>query len=340
MGIGQRYIMKYNNIMIKEREKRMRFNYGEELDKLLVKVSKMYYKENLSQLDISKKLLISRPDISRLLTLAKKRGIVNIYISEPSKDYSNIEFALEKKYGIKEVIIVSNESNVLGTKQNIGAAAAFYLDRVIKDNLKIGVSWGTTIQEMVRYLNPTRYPKNIEVYQLTGGISGTEVDMQAGELTRKISKTYGGKQYIMYAPAFVKDEKTKSAILSGDPDLLNTLNMARKCNINFVGIGPVRNSTNLLYKSFFTKADIEKLVKLGAVGDVCGRFFDKDGKTCYEQIDKRTIGVSLDDLKKAKYVVGIGGGYEKIEAINGALKGGIINVLITDEQTSKSLIKI
>ena len=318
----------------------MRFNSGEELDKLLVKTSKMYYKENLSQLDISKKLIITRPDISRLLTLAREKGIVNIFISEPSNDYSNIEFALEKKYKINEVIVVSNEKNMQETKQNIGAAAAFYLDRIIKDNLKIGVSWGTTIQEMVRCLNPSKYPKNIEVHQLTGGISGTCIDVQAGELARKISETYGGKPYIMYAPAFVKDGKTKSIILSGSPDILETLNRARKCNIYFVGIGSVQNSTNLLYKRLFIEKDIEKLIGLGAVGDVCGRFFDKDGEMCCIEMDKRTIGVSIDDLKKARYVVGIGGGEEKVISINAALKGGIINVLITDEKTSNLLMDI
>ena len=161
---------------------------GPQYEKLLIKISKMYYIDNLTQLEISKKLKISRPDISRLLADAKKRGIVNINIRSNSNDFSDLERKLEIRFGLNEAIVVESHESELVTKQRLGVAAAFHLERIMQDNMKIGVSWGTTIQEMVRYLNPTREYKNITVFQLTGGMSGGDLDIQAGEPAEKSLK--------------------------------------------------------------------------------------------------------------------------------------------------------
>lgn len=311
---------------------------GPQYEKLLIKISKMYYIDNLTQLEISKKLKISRPDISRLLADAKKRGIVNINIRSNSNDFSDLERKLEIRFGLNEAIVVESHESELVTKQRLGVAAAFHLERIMHDNMKIGVSWGTTIQEMVRYLNPTREYKNITVFQLTGGMSGGDLDIQAGELCRKIAEIYKGRGIILYAPAFVKDEYTKNVIFDSNKDIVETLNAAKKCDVAIVGIGAVENSTNLLWKNIFCEDYILDLVKKGAVGDICGRYFNIEGKVCSPEMDNRTIGVSIDDLKKIKHTVGIGGGEKKINALYGALMGKIINVIITDEVAAKGIL--
>lgn len=198
------------------------------------------------------------------------------------------------------------------------------------DNIKIGISWGTTLQEMTKYLNPTRDYKNVIVYQLTGGISGGNLDIQSSELCRKIAETYKGKGVILYAPAFVKDKVTKDIIIHSNKDIFETLNKAKSCDVAIVGIGAIQNSTNLLWKNIFYENDIINLTKCGAVGDICGRFFNLDGNVCSEEMDSRTIGISLDELKKIKNTIGVGGGKKKIDAIYAALKGGVVNVIITD----------
>lgn len=310
-----------------------------EYTRLLIKISKMYYFDNYTQLEISKKLKISRPDVSRLLTDARKKGIVNITIRSTSRDFSDLERDLEKKFGLNEVIVVQSDKSEVVTKQNLGMAAANYLERIMQDNMKIGVSWGTTIQEMVKYLNPSKEYKNISVFQLTGGVSGGELDIQAGELCRKIAEVYKGRAIILYAPAFVKNEFIKNTIFESNRDIIETLNAAKKCDVAIVGIGAAHNSTNLLWENIFNEDYLEDLIAKGAVGDICGRYFNIEGKICSPEMDSRTIGVSIDDLKKMKITVGVGGGEKKIQAIYGAIKGKIINVLITDEAVARELLK-
>ena len=75
-----------------------------------------------------------------------------------------------------------------------------------------------------------------------------------------------------------------------------------------------------------------------SVGDICSRFFDGDGNISSEEINKRTIGIELEELKLKKRSILVAGGNRKIKAIDGALRGGYANVLISDQHTAKELL--
>jgi deoxyribonucleoside regulator len=95
----------------------------------------------------------------------------------------------------------------------------------------------------------------------------------------------------------------------------------------------------LLWKSgFLDNSDTVKLRESGAVGAICGRFFDANGQKCWGELDGRTIGLSLEDLSKIKHKVCIVTGKEKIKGVLGALRGRLLDVLITDESTAHSLL--
>lgn len=77
-----------------------------------------------------------------------------------------------------------------------------------------------------------------------------------------------------------------------------------------------------------------------SVGDICSRFFDGDGNISSEEINKRTIGIELEELKLKKRSILVAGGNRKIKAIDGALRGGYANVLIIDQHTAKRIVTL
>jgi len=117
------------------------------------------------------------------------------------------------------------------------------------------------------------------------------------------------------------------------------LEKARNVDIALVGIGAPIGSSNLVETGYFEKEQIKEMQNLGVAGDICSRFFDEEGQVCDLEINKRTIGINLDDLKNINEVIGVAGGEEKVSSIVGALKGGFLDVLITDAKTAKLVLE-
>jgi DNA-binding transcriptional regulator LsrR (DeoR family) len=122
-----------------------------------------------------------------------------------------------------------------------------------------------------------------------------------------------------------------------DPQISKMIAIAAKADIALVGIGVLTPGSVVLQNNILNQTEIERLKTKGAVGDIGLRFFDACGKTIEDEINYRVIGLDLDQYRKIKRVIGIAGGEEKVEAIRAAMRGKLINVLITDDQTAKKL---
>jgi DNA-binding transcriptional regulator LsrR (DeoR family) len=107
----------------------------------------------------------------------------------------------------------------------------------------------------------------------------------------------------------------------------------------YVGIGAPCRSVVIRDGNIMSQAELEGLLKLGAVGDIALRYFDQDGRPICGELDERVIGITLEELKKIEWVVGVAGGVEKLQAIRGALLGKNVNVLITDQHTAMELLR-
>ena len=121
--------------------------------RLMVRVCDLYYNQGISQQQIAKDLNLSRPTVSRVLALAKEQGIVKISISNVNAvEHWELERRLEKEFGLREVIIVGENSSEDGMKESLGEAAARYLEYTIKDGNIVGVSMGSTLFEVVSHV--------------------------------------------------------------------------------------------------------------------------------------------------------------------------------------------
>ena len=308
--------------------------------RLIFKACKLYYEQNLTQLEISKRLSISRPKVSRLLKQAEEVGIVKISIIPRPGFHTDLEDALETKFRLREAVVVevSNYESQVAVSKEVGAAAASYFLRAVEDPLVIGISWGTTLQAMVDSISQQNLNKS-HLVQLIGGLGNPESEAHATYILRRLVSQINSRLSILNVPGIVDKAAVKSAVLS-DSHVREAFKLFGKIDIAFVGIGvPTPDSVVMRDGTILTQNELDMLLSKGAVGDICLRFFNAEGQPVYSEIDERVIGITLDEIKKIKTVVGVTGGPQKANAIRSALNGKLINVLITDHVNARKLIE-
>ncbi|MFS0879005.1 sugar-binding transcriptional regulator [Metabacillus niabensis] len=301
----------------------------------IIEVARLYYQLDYSQQEIAKKLDVSRPTVSRLLKQAKDTGIVEVKIHNPVEAGEVLTERLKEKFGLKEVIIASvSEYDHTLIKRHLGEVAASYLNKVVKDDDLIATSWGTTVYELATKLKP-KPVKNTKVVQLNGGVSHSETKTYASEIIHLFGEAFNTQTFLLPLPAIVDHIVVKQAI-EADRHIHKILELGKQANIAVFSVGtPVVDSV-LLQAEYFSKEE-QHLIQSKAVGEICSRFFDKNGEICVENLNNRTIGIELDELSKKEKSILVAGGSKKVKAIYGALKGKYANVLITDEQTASLL---
>ena len=304
-------------------------------DREKVKVAYYYYKMGLTQADIANKMNMSRQRVNRLLKKAVEEKIVEITIIDFDKYNIELENIIEKKFNLTQVIVVSNidENEVVSS---LGLAGAEYLEGILSKGDTIGVTWGKTLSEVAKKLS-TNPKMEVSTVQLVGGMNIDFSDLEPTDITKTIASKLGGESNILYAPVIVENKETKDAMMS-DFSLKSVFDKMEKCNYIVVGIGELKDETKLYKESNFNKQYKEHLLSKGCIGDIGFRWFDREGKIVVHDYDNKTIGYNILNKNNETPVIGIAGGKKKEEAILGALKGGFIDVLITDDETAKFLI--
>ncbi|HZG14167.1 MAG TPA: sugar-binding transcriptional regulator [Candidatus Bathyarchaeia archaeon] len=309
-----------------------------EPDKLnkVIEAAKLYYLLDYNQNDIAKMLGVSRPTVSRLLQIAKNEGIVEIKIRDSVEDSNKIASQLEQRFNLKKAIVVSvpqYENHII--KNYIGEKAATYLHEIVKDGDIIGVTWGTTLYHVAIDLKQSMV-KDVKVVQLKGGVSHSETHTYASEILYLFGKAFNTSPLHLPLPAIVDHVVVKQA-MEADRHIRKIIETGKQANIAMFTCGPIKSESLLFQLGYFTDEDLQ-MIYSKAVGDICSRFFDKDGKICNESLNERTLGIDLEEFKKKEYSILVAGGAEKIEGIYGALKGEYANVLITDQYTAQFLL--
>lgn len=308
--------------------------------RIMLKAATMYYLEDMTQSQIAKKLGINRTTISRILTKAREMGIVKIEIgSSFNNERIKLERDLEKKLELKEVLLVENKIGETKEeiKEKLGKASVEYLKRIIKDGDVIGFSWGTTIGSICNYLIDFR-KVDADIVPLVGGTLNEENDYHVNPIVHKVANAFNSRAHFIYAPAITEKKETKYAIIN-DANFKKINELWGKVNKAFVGLGTPLSSLNAKWTELLSQEDKDYLKKMNTVGDICARFYDINGKIIKSDIDDRTIAIDMNRFKEIEYIVGIAASSEKVQSIYAAAKGKLINVLITDVNTGKQLLK-
>ena len=303
----------------------------------MVKISYLYYQEERTQEEISRLFGVSRFKISRTLKEAKRKGYVTITINYPEDVLTDLEIKLAHKFSFEQAIVVRiNEFNEMSAADQVARAAASYLSQIVGLYRIFGVTWGRTVSRVVTNLKPIEV-SNLTLVQIGGGlgtIEGTDNNM----LTMMLGQKLGAKALVIPAPVIVRNRSIRDTLFK-ENKIKETLKIARKADLVLFGVGFIGREGLLWRSGFLEDDDTVKLKKSGAVGQICGRSFNAEGQKCCDELDARTIGLNLDELRNIKHKICIAFGPEKVEAILGALRGRLLNVLVTDENTAVRLLK-
>lgn len=312
-------------------------NLHEEL-KVMLRAARLYYEDGLTQQQVADELEVSRPQVSRLLTRAWAEGVVRITIVDPFATFEEVEARLLETFGLDQAVVTAEEGlSGESLRRHIGLAAAEYLRDVLNDGLKVGVGWGRTLHAVVGALD-AEHRANVQVFPLIGGMGQVSASFQVNDLARRLAEVFGGTGQALYAPAFVGDLQARDALLR-HPDVGMVMEAWDSLDMALVGVGhfAFQRQSSMFFAEYMDEEISQELEQRGAVGDLCGRFFDVQGERCI--LDPEVIGISLEQLRALDRVVGIAGGEEKVAAILGVLHGGYLNVLITDTITAQAVLE-
>lgn len=297
---------------------------------LIIKIAELYYIYNMTQQQIANRLKISRVKVSRILTNAKKRGIVSVNINYPISNCVQMERQFEKLFSLKEALIIKAKNISREIIYNeVARTAAKYLSEKIKNKDILGVAWGRTLRQISSYIK--YFGKKVDIVQMIGSLGSNNIS--ADEIVRRLSDVSSGKYYLLPAPAIVDNKKTKDAIIS-DSAIDQIFRKMKQITVAIVGIGNLSRESSFMASGYLKENDINFLRNSSSVGEICGRFFNENGKACDTCFNQRVIGIDLEQLRKIPYVIGVVSGSQKAMAILGALRTGVLDVLITDEITA------
>jgi DNA-binding transcriptional regulator LsrR (DeoR family) len=304
----------------------------------LARVASLYYDQSKSQQEISKELGVSRSAISRFLTEARERGIVEIIVHYPWRTSLPLEQELITTFNLKAACVLKTENKSYEEMlQGLGTLATQFLDNVLHDGMIIGISWGTALYQMIRGMQPRNLP-GAEVVQLIGATGSENVPTDGPSLAQLLTDRLGGFPRYLHAPLIVENETVRETLLQ-TRNIQETLARAEQADVALVGIGcPNSELYSLKRAGYVDEAETQRIRAAGVVGDICGHHYSLTGEWLDIDINHRAVGISLETLLNIDMVIGVAGGSRKGAAILGALRGRYINVLITDERAAQKIL--
>ncbi|NLH00305.1 MAG: hypothetical protein GX488_00125 [Clostridiales bacterium] len=304
---------------------------------LLIRVAELYYEENLNQNDIAKILNTSRPTVSRLLDEAKDTGVVEIIVHSPILKDAQLAYALRKKLGLRDAVVVSGEYKYEKAIRRCCETALQYFYAIMENNTTIGISWGTVPHQFCEMLEDREY-YNVNVVQMVGCLGTGNPKLDGLELALRISRKLGGTYSNIYAPVYVEN-KIVHDYLMAEPQIAATIKKAMHTDIIITGVGSFDAGTSLQLSGNLNDKDRMELIEQGAVGHLLARPYDKDGNEIIQR-GRYTIGAPLEAMKHAQWSVGVSAAEFKAEAVLAAVRGGYLNTLVVDEILAKKLLEL
>jgi DNA-binding transcriptional regulator LsrR (DeoR family) len=307
--------------------------------RLMTKVAHMYHEQGIRQTDIASTLHISQAKVSRLLKRAAETGIVRTIVAVTPGVHTDLEEALEQRFRLLEAVVVDVEGDEPEVLAGLGSAGARYLENTLTGGERLGISsWSQTLLAVVDRLRPLRVPGAETVVQLVGGMGVPAVQTQANRLLGELAERVGASPRFAPAPTMVGRREIAENLLA-DPVMADVARQWRELTMALVGIGSLEPSELLqLSGNAVDPPDQQTLLAQGAVGDVCHRFFSADGELIASDIDARVVGIAPEVYRAIPRRVGVAGGLRKRKAIHAAIKGGWVNVIITDLATAGDLL--
>jgi lsr operon transcriptional repressor len=311
-------------------------------EELLLRVAWYYYKDELTQDEIARRLSMSRASVGRLLDRARKVGLVSINLNTEYLDAFELSGELRRTFGLAEALVVPDHENEPADHHalnaRIGLGGAQFMSTHLRPGGSLGVGWGETVSRVIAATSFGAVGP-VHMVTLTGGVDGylQTIMSSKGEVTAEPSNLVSAT--VIPSP-IMASTPSLAAALRAEPTIQQVLKQACDAEQALVGVGTPTADATIVHLGYLSADDARGLREHGVVGDILGQFFDADGHVVELPIHGRRIGIDLSDLARIPKVVGVAGGRHKAEAILGALHGGFLNVLVTNELAAIRLLEL
>lgn len=316
-----------------------------ENERLIYKCCKLYYENMMTQQRIAQQLGVSRVSVSRMLQAGREMEMVKVQVISPDAlTYTHLAQDLEQLFGLKEVIVVENDP--LGTQyddQNAMSAATLnLLENCLHENDVVGVSMGLTLHHICLGKREKTEPIPCIFVPTVGGIQNTRSrnnHIHANRVAADFAHMFGAQYIEFFAPAIFSNREVLESF-SHEAPMQEILYYYERMKTILFGVGvPRRFSSTVTKAGYMTTEELNYMVELGAVGDLSLQFFDKNGETQqFREFNERVTGLSLQQIKRIENKICIAGGKTKARAILGAIRGGYISMLVTDQECAEMLV--
>lgn len=295
---------------------------------LATKAAWYYYMENYTQHQIAEAMSLSRAKVIRLLEDAKTDGIIQFNFRKDDSTRVSLEKNLIAAYGLNDAFVVPTPLNEATLTHTISRAAALYVSDHLRPGGYLNIGYGDTVSSMLGYL-AKEHEDPINVVSMTGGVSYY--------LPSVSSTAYAMHLFLIPSPLIVSSSEVRDALL-GEKSIQEIYAMTEHADMSVVGIGAAVEGATVLRNGIIRESELAILKMQGSVGDVLNHFYDSEGNPITTEIENRTISTDIEKLRTMKNVVGVAGGSEKVAAIKAVLRGGYLNVLVTDSKTAEELL--
>jgi lsr operon transcriptional repressor len=310
-------------------------------EELMLRVAWFYYKDELTQDEIARRLSVSRASAGRMLERARRVGLVSINLNADHLNAFEVSNQLRQTFNLAEALVVPDhekeppDHHLLNARLGLGGAQ--FMSTHLRPGGTLGVGWGETVSRVVGSTNFGAVG-SLHLVTLTGGVDGYLQTILSSK-GDGLAETEATTATIIPTPIVASTPKLAAA-LKAEPAIQQVLKQASGVDQAIVGVGTPAADATIVQMGYLAADDVRFLRDRGVVGDILGQFFDADGNVVDLEIHRRRIGIELSDLASIPKVVGVAGGLHKAEAILGALHGGFLNVLVTNELVALRLLEL
>jgi DNA-binding transcriptional regulator LsrR (DeoR family) len=295
-----------------------------------------YFKEGQTQEAIAQRLGLTRKRVNRILNEAQSSGFVQITINGPEGACVELEQRLRETFHLRAAIVVPSPAPGVDVRTVVGAAAGQYVSAHLADGACLGINWGGTINAAAQNL-VRRQGRGNTVVLLCGGLpESTRINPydNAAMVARALDATC----YYLTAPMFADSKALRDALVASEP-VRRVLGMVRKLDMALLSAVDLSRDSKALEYGVIPRELWKSLRDAGAVGDICGHYFDRDGRAVDHPLAERAVNPPIGELRKVPALILAAGGAQKAPIIRGAILAGLCHVLITDEAAAAKLLR-
>lgn len=303
----------------------------------LVEVAHLYYVRDVTQDKIASQMGTSRSKVSRMLKEARERGLIEIRVRSSLITEPDLQGLLASELGLKECLVLAAPDST-DVAERVGSLAGHYLQENISDGDVVGVGWSSAVYSTVSSDAFTE-KADVTVTQLMGSVGDAIIELNGVYITGRLADALGAQAHYIHAPMIVADKVVRDGLMR-DRHILKTLTVARKASIMVAGIGAINENIGQYRAGYLYDDDLKYIRERGAVGEIIGTYVSGKGEIMPLEINDRIIGLDAGDLRNIPLRVGVSWGVQKAAANVGAARSGLINVLVTDENTAREMLNM